>query len=77
MINSRSPLEPGIALFNEISIHFDTFNSSGKHVRAMNTPLKPHFYSKTGVSRGIPNILNFEPKYTLWVLVRTASARRY
>ena len=31
-------------------------------------------YSKTGVCRGIPNFLIFDPKHTTWVLVRTASA---
>ena len=46
--------------------------SSGKHVRAMNTPLNPTlFYSKTGVCRGIPISLSFAPKHRLWVLVRT------
>ena len=29
------------------------------------------------VCRGIPNFLIFDPKHTLWVLVRTASARRF
>ena len=40
-------------------------------------PLKPHFYKLTGVCRGIPNFLIFDPKHTLWVLVRTASPRRF
>ena len=39
-------------------------------------PLKPHFYRKAGVCRDIPNFLIFDPKHTLWVLVRTASAKR-
>ena len=41
-------------------------------------PLKPHFYTeKTGVYRGMPIFLTFAPKHRLWVLVRTASARRF
>ena len=51
-------------------------DSSGKHVRVLNTPLNPT-YSKTGVCRGIPIFLIFAPKHRLWVLVRTASARRF
>ena len=49
--------------------------SPGKHVRAIYTPLNPTF-SKTGVCRSIPIFLIFAPKHRLWVLVRTASARR-
>ena len=37
----------------------------------------PTFNSKTGVCRGIPVFLIFAPKHRLWVLVRTASARRF
>ena len=41
-------------------------------------PLEPHFYTtKNGVCRGIPNFLIFAPKHRLWVLVRTASTRRF
>ena len=45
-------------------------NTSGKHVRAMNTP-------KTGVCRGIPIFHIFAPKHRLWVLVRTASVQHF
>ena len=31
----------------------------------------PHLYSKSGVYRGTPIFLIFDPKYRLWVLVRT------
>ena len=46
------------------------------------TPLYPTFislYSKTWVCTGITIFLIFDPKHTrrLWVLVRTASARRF
>ena len=41
------------------------------------TPLTPPLYRKTGVYRGIPIFLIFAPKHRLWVLVRTASARRF
>ena len=51
--------------------------TSGKHVRVMYTPRTPLLYSKTGVFRGIPIFLIFAPKHRLWVLVRTASARRF
>ena len=45
--------------------------TSGKHVRAMNTPIYPTFlYSKSRVCRGIPIFLIFAPKHTLWVLTR-------
>ena len=37
----------------------------------------PLLYSKTGVRGGIPIYLIFVPKHRLWVLVRTASARRF
>ena len=41
-------------------------------------PLIPHFYiSKTGVWRGIPVFLIFAPKHRWWVLVKTASPRRF
>ena len=41
-------------------------------------PLTPHFYiGKTGVYRGIHYFLNFALKHRLWVLVRTASLRRF
>ena len=41
-------------------------------------PLKPHFYiEETGVCKGIHIFHIFAPKYRLWVLVRTASPRRF
>ena len=40
-------------------------------------PQTPLLYSETGVCRGIPIFLIFAPKHRLWVLVRTASARRF
>ena len=40
-------------------------------------PQTPLLYSKTGVCRGIPIFLIFAPKHRLWVLIRTASARRF
>ena len=40
-------------------------------------PLKPHLYSKTGVYRGIHYFSYFCSKHRLWVLVRTASPRRF
>ena len=40
-------------------------------------PHTPLLYSKTGVCRGIPIFLIFALKHRLWVLVRTASGRRF
>ena len=40
-------------------------------------PLTPHFYSKTMVYRGIHYILIIALKHRLWVLIRTASMRRF
>ena len=40
-------------------------------------PLTPLLYRKTGVCRGIPNFLIFDPKHIVLILVRTASARRF
>ena len=37
----------------------------------------PLLYRNIGVYRGIPNFLIFVPKHRLWVLVRTASTRRF
>ena len=40
-------------------------------------PLEPHFYIvKLGVYMDVHFFLIFAPKHRLWVLVRTASARR-
>ena len=40
-------------------------------------PYNPLLYSKTGIWRGIPVFRIFAPKHRLWVLVRTASSRRF
>ena len=40
-------------------------------------PYTPPLYSKTGVYKGIHNFLIFAPEHRLWVLVRTASLRRF
>ena len=59
------------------SVLMQAISASGKHVRAIYTPFNPLLYSKTGVCRGIPIFLIFAPKHRLWVLVRTASSRRF
>ena len=41
------------------------------------TPLTPLLYSKTGVYKGINSFSYFCSKHRLWVLVRTASPRRF
>ena len=50
--------------------------ASRKQVRVTNTALHPTLYSEAGVYRGI-FFLIFAPKHRLWVLVRTASLRRF
>ena len=51
---------------------------SRKHAYIILTPLKPPLlYSKTGVYSGIHYFSYFCSKPRLWVLVRTASARRF
>ena len=66
----------------EVSDQLDTnqpcisYFSSGKHVHVMNTPHTPLLNSKTGVCRAIPFFLIFDPKHTVWVLVRTALLRQ-
>ena len=40
-------------------------------------PLEPHLYSKMGYVGVYLFFLFFAPKHRLWVLVRTASARRF
>ena len=40
-------------------------------------PLKPHFYIVNGVYRGIYYFSYFSSKHRSWVLVRTASSRRF
>ena len=40
-------------------------------------PYTPLLYGKTGVYRGMHYCLNFALKHGLWVLVRTASVRRF
>ena len=39
------------------------------------SPYTPFLPRKTGVYRGISNFLIFDPKHSLWVLVRTALVR--
>ena len=39
-------------------------------------PIKPHFYIEKLGFVGVYQIVFFDPKHTLWVLVRTASLRR-
>ena len=51
--------------------------TSRKQVLVMKTPYTPLLYSKTGVFRGIHFFLIFAPKHRSWVLVRTASLRRF
>ena len=51
--------------------------TSCKQVRVMNTPYTPLLYSNLGVNRGLLYFLIFALKHRLWVLVRTASMRRF
>ena len=69
----RGPIWPNFNLhdFRHILIHQD--NMSVYFIPSY-TPL---LYSKTGVYRGIHYFLIFALKHILWVLVRTASPRRF
>ena len=58
-------------------IHVGTVGASRKHTYIILTPLNPLLYSKTGVYRGIHYFSYFCSKHRLWVLVRTASPRRF
>ena len=51
--------------------------SSRKHTYIILTLLTPLIYSRTGVYRGIYSFSYFCSKHRLWVLVRTASSRRF
>ena len=51
--------------------------ASRKHAFIILTPLNPLLYSKTGVYRGIHYFSYVAKKQRLWVLVRTASPRRF
>ena len=59
------PCNPSISLRHDnMSVHYIP-------------PYTPLLNSKTGIYRGIPIFLIFAPKRRLWVLVTTASARRF
>ena len=51
--------------------------TSRKHAYIFLTPQTPLLYSKTGVYRGIHYFSYICSKHRLWVLVRTASPRRF
>ena len=56
-------------------------NASKCHQQNMSVKCIPSYtlllYSKTGVYSGIPILLIVGPKHRFWVLIRTASARRF
>ena len=56
--------------------HSGRFHHENKSVYRT-PPYTPILYSKTGVYRGIHFFLIFALKHRLWVLVRTASLRRF
>ena len=66
----------GVDSLLESAFHVRVFTSR-KQVRVMKTPYTPLLYSKTGVHRGMHYFLYFALKHGLWVLVRTASMRRF
>ena len=55
---------------------YKLYHQDNKSVKCK-PPHIPLLYSKTGFYRGIPILLLFAPKHKLWVLVRTASVRRF
>ena len=76
----RTRSGPGSEQIRRVNSIIDNYmylgKASGKHVHVIYTPLYPTFICETGVYRGIPIFLIFASKHRLWVLVRTASARR-
>ena len=63
--------------YNTVSLKTQSvFHQENMSVKCI-PPLTPLLYRKTGVCRGIAIFLIFAPKHRLWVLVRTASARRF
>ena len=58
--------------------HDQDTSTSGKHTYINSDPLKPHFYIvKMGFTRVYIIFLISAQKHRLWVLVRTASERRF
>ena len=60
-------------LFVKAVFGYDQENKPMKQI----PPYTPLLYSKTGVCRGIPIFLIFATNHRLWILVRTASPRRF
>ena len=60
----------------QTSISFNSIHHANMSVQCR-PPYTPLLYSKIGVYRGIHYFLNFALKHILWVLVRTASIRRF
>ena len=64
--------------FGELWFHTGTRDKTPRFMLSvcpstnMSVMYTPLFISKTGVCRGIPIFLIFDPKQRLWVLVRTA-----
>ena len=82
-LKSKSCFSRHICLFCGLTSQSTNFSHIQMEIHQENMSVKcipphtPHLYSKTGVRRGIPIFLNFAPKHRLWVLVRTASPRRF
>ena len=66
-----------ISVISQFEDRFLVIASSRKQVRVMKTPLHPTYIDKTGVYRGLHYFIIFALKHILWVLVRTASMRRF
>ena len=60
----------------ELSVQLFDYHNDSMSVQFI-SPQNPLLYRTIGVGRGIPNFLIFAPKHRLWVLVRTASLRRF
>ena len=65
------------AVHMDITTEEDSHNHHANKSVKCTPPYTPLLYSKNGVYRGIHYFIFFTPKHRLWVLVRTASLRRF
>ena len=80
-ITFEMPSQTPGARGNDTTTHHIKFSNTREHQDNMSVQRIPAYtpilHSKTGVCRGIPIFLIFAPKHRLWVLVRTASPKRF
>ena len=67
-----------VSVYNkQLTLAISNSSASRKHAYIILRPETSHLYSKTGVYRGIHYFSYFCSKHRLWVLIRTASSRRF